>query len=334
MAAEGFYGYTLCRDGTQHEGMRRLWETLAVARAHHTDDSTAIEVAYTQIADCLRTMGDLEAAVAYYILAYDLVQQRNTTSHQLSRNASYIADMMCDAQRTAECVKFVEKAALHVSQMPAGEQQSNHAARLRSLQVRALIARGETEQAEALALESLQTTDCCEISLRWQLSVAQRANGKLGEAVRSADEALTLLRRQGRFERGEATLLVNRAAIEMSLGEAAQALATVESAMPAVLKNFPVADVIWGNAFLVQGQALLASGRPEEAIEPLRKAYGFWLGHDPKSIWAAEAEYWFGQAYLANGDGKRGRWMVAEARRALATSPYKMHRALAAGVTR
>ena len=47
---------------------------------------------------------------------------------------------------------------------------------------------------------------------------------------------------------------------------------------------------------LAHGRALLANGRAAEALEPLRQSYGFWLGHDPKSVWAAEAEYWFGQA--------------------------------------
>ena len=50
---------------------------------------------------------------------------------------------------------------------------------------------------------------------------------------------------------------------------------------------------------MTHGRALLAVGRAPAAIEPLRKAYGFWLAHEPKSEWAAEAEYWFAQAYLA-----------------------------------
>ena len=74
---------------------------------------------------------------------------------------------------------------------------------------------------------------------------------------------------------------------------------------------------------IVVGRARLANGLTKEALEPLRQAYGFWLGRDPKSVWAAEAEYWFGQAYLATGD-KRGHWMVAEAQRTLATFPAQV----------
>ena len=82
---------------------------------------------------------------------------------------------------------------------------------------------------------------------------------------------------------------------------------------------------------IVLGRVLLANGMGKEALEPLREAYGLWLGHDPKSVWAAEAEYWFGQAWIANGEVKRGRWMVAEAKRTLATSKLKSHQALARG---
>ena len=64
-------------------------------------------------------------------------------------------------------------------------------------------------------------------------------------------------------------------------------------------------------------------------------AYGAWLSsNQPRSVFAAEAEYWFGQAWIANGEVKRGRWMVAEARQTLAGSPLKSHRALAALPTR
>jgi hypothetical protein len=72
-------------------------------------------------------------------------------------------------------------------------------------------------------------------------------------------------------------------------------------------------------------------GRAQEALEPLRTAYGVYLGSlQPRNAEAAEAQYSFGQAWIANGEVKRGCWMVAEARRALATSPLPSHQRLAA----
>ena len=85
------------------------------------------------------------------------------------------------------------------------------------------------------------------------------------------------------------------------------------------------------NTAMAYGRALLANGRAQEALEPLRMAYGAWLSsNQPRSDFAAEAEYWFGQAWIANGEVKRGRWMMAEAQRTLAQSPLPSHRALAA----
>lgn len=95
--------------------------------------------------------------------------------------------------------------------------------------------------------------------------------------------------------------------------------------MPALVDGDPKVQPIEANANLVHGQALLAVGRAADAA----KRYGYWLAHEPKSEWAAEGKYWFAQAYLANGDVKRGRWMEAEAQRTLAQSPFKPHRALA-----
>ena len=128
-------------------------------------------------------------------------------------------------------------------------------------------------------------------------------------------------------------MLVNRAAIELALGQSVQAPATVESALPALADGDLTARAIEANAHMSFGQALLAVGRSPEAIEPLREAYGYGLAHEPKSEWAAEAEYWFAQAYRANGDARRGRWMEVEAQRTLAQSSFKPHRTVAAPST-
>ena len=104
-------------------------------------------------------------------------------------------------------------------------------------------------------------------------------------------------------------------------------MATVERALK--LQQDFSEDPLAADLGVVVGRVFLANGRTAEEVEPLRQAYGFWLGHDPKSVWAAEAEYWFGRAHIANGDRKRGSWMVAEAQRVLSTSKLQSHRALA-----
>ena len=194
-----------------------------------------------------------------------------------------------------------------------------------------MILQGKTEEAVALATEFLLEPHCCEGTLNNLRGQALRLDGRFEEAVRAADKSMSVARTKGFAEDHPFFLWPQmwRGLAELELQKPAQALASIEPAVPLAIKG-PSWDVDWGVIHLAHGRALLANGRAAEALEPLRKSYGFWLGHDPKSVWAAEAEYWFGQAWIANGDLKRGRWMVAEAKRALAASPFKLHRALAA----
>jgi len=332
--AEAMYGFVQCALGRPHDGMRRMLDSVATVRAHHTDDNYVIGLSYSLIYNCLYTLDEGEAAISYLLLRHELDERSDTTQFALAIDADDIARFMCAVQRTDECVRWAEIEASHTSRMPPGEMQATQAATsVRPLQMRALILSGKTEQAETQALQWLQMPNCCDIAdMRSLLSVAQRINGKLDEALRSAEEGLMLTRPKGQPVR-EARMLVNRAEIELALGRSVQALATIESALPAVANGDLKIQPLEANAHMTHGRALLAVGRVPEAIEPLRKAYGYWLGHEPKSVWTAEAEYWFAQAYLANGDAKRGRWMVAEAKRALAKSPFKSHQRLVAGAS-
>ena len=203
---------------------------------------------------------------------------------------------------------------------------------LRLAQVRVLILQGRTEEAEALAAQFLIEPLCCELTLRLVRSWALRLGGRDDEAARAADQAISMPRAKGGLFDQQPWLLAWRGLAELDSERPAQALASAEQAMSlmtgALLSTIESADV-----YLAYGRALLANGRAAEALEPLRQSYGARLGHDPKSVWAAEAEYWFGQAYIASGEAKRGRSMVAEAKRALAKSPYKLHQRLVAGAS-
>jgi tetratricopeptide (TPR) repeat protein len=205
---------------------------------------------------------------------------------------------------------------------------------MRPPQVNALILQGRTEEAEALASKFLLEPFCCEGSLNSARAWALRLGGHFEDAAQATEKALALGRDKARAATvGQSPgfiswLLVQRGLEELHLQRPVPALALIEQGLPGLRKE-PSWDVDWGVMHLAHGRALLANGRAAEALEALRKSYGFWLGHDPKSVWAAEAEYWFGQAWIANGDARRGRWMVAEAKRTLAASPFRVHRDLA-----
>ena len=278
LIAEAMHAGYLCQRGKPQEGLRKLWDNVATSRAHHADDAFALESAYTQLGFCLAALGENDAPW-YQARAYEVAAQRNTTPFNLSRLALVAADAMCDALQPIECAAFVRKAVLHVAEMPAGELKSHREQRLRPLQIRALNYQGETERAEALATEFLQQPGCCEAELRRRLGTVQRANGKFVEAAHTAQEALALARRDGRIG---LPMMVDQASAELSLGQWERALVSMEDALTIVLKRHAVPNDDWANVHLAYGRALLAAGRAEEALEPLRKAYGFRLAVPPR----------------------------------------------------
>lgn len=194
--------------------------------------------------------------------------------------------------------------------------------------------RGDAAQAETEAVPLVAAFDKVgrmtpsQRSLRACLSFAQRQEGRFAQAIATAQTMLERCRaaKQTNPQGCAGRALVTQAMAELDAGQNADALATIEQRLK--LRHAFLGDPNLGLAY---GRALLANGRPSEAIEPLRLAYGSWLASNlPRSAFAAEAEYWFGQAWIANGEAKRGRWMVAEAREVLATSGLKSHRLLAA----
>jgi tetratricopeptide (TPR) repeat protein len=264
------------------------------------------------------------------VSAYKMAASRDEPSPwRLANMAVAVLSMVCDLERGAECAEFTDKALVHAAAMPSGAARSRTMGILRLAQVRVLILQGTTDEAEALAAQFLIEPLCCEQTLHLVRSYALRLGGRFDEAARAADQAISMARAKvGVFE--SAYWLAWRGLVALDSGRPAQALAWAEQAM-SLITEARLSDMDNADVHLAYGRALLANGRAAEALEPLRQSYGFWLGHDPKSVWAAEAEYWFGQAYIASGEVKRGRWMVAEAKRALAKSPYKLHQRLVAG---
>ena len=324
--AELRYGALLCKYRSVDEGMRRLWEAAALGRTHHGEDSLPVEVAHYHLGECLWERDDPEA-VWLKASAYRMAASRGEQSEWvLALLANEVAILHLNAGRAGKSAEFATKASIHAAAMPAGEIRSRMLSNIGVTQVIGLIQQGQLEEAEALADQLLMDPRCCEQSLHMHRSEALRLSGRFEAAALAADRALSVARskRVDGFELAQH--LTARGSAELELNHRAQALATLEEAIS--LAPLPQSAIFLSLAY---GRALLTNGRAAEALEALRQSYGFWLGHDPKSVWAAEAEYWFGQAWIANGDAKRGRWMVAEAKRALAKSPFKLHQRLVAG---
>lgn len=328
LEAELRYGVLLCEFRSKDDAIRRFWNVVAIARGHHGDDSLVEELAFFHLADCLVDHGDPDG-IWMRVRAYELHTARDQQSPwTLAYLAGTVARWQCDAGRGAECGEFVDKVLLHAAAMPPGKARSWRITTIRPTQVRALILRGKAEEAEALAARFLGEPDSVEDWLGIFRSEALRLSGRFDEAARAADAAIWIARAKGRGGGGLTWMLAQRGLAELEARQQAAALASAEQAMSTLGETAPW-EVDRGVVPLAYGRALLVSGRSTEALEALRQSYGFWLAHAPTSVWAAEAEYWFGQAWIAKGDVKRGRWMIAEARRALASSPFALHRALA-----
>jgi hypothetical protein len=119
-------------------------------------------------------------------------------------------------------------------------------------------------------------------------------------------------------------LLLLRAEAEVDGGEYEAALLSLQER-----RKEPRGSSMLSDHPLAGGRALLGLGRVDEALAPLQLAYAGWLASpNPRGHDAAEAEFWLALAYLANND-RRGHWMLAEARKSLATSPLQHQRKLA-----
>jgi tetratricopeptide (TPR) repeat protein/tRNA A-37 threonylcarbamoyl transferase component Bud32 len=328
--AELTYGRLLCSFRNVEEGMRRLWDVAALGRKHHGEDSLPVELAHYSLGECLCDRSD-PGAVWSKASAYALALSREEPSPWvLTMLAHELAILHCNSARTAECIEFTNKALDHAAAVPEGEMKVARVATLRPWQVFTLTMQGHAEEAEARAAEFLSEPHAHGILLHLFRGEALMLLGRYAEAAAAAEQAISLARSQGADAGEVAPMLALRGLAELELNKPGQALASIEEAIrsgpPPETRTF---ESGWPALAHAYGRALLANNRPAEAVEALRQSYGLWLGQDAKSVWAAEAEYWFGQAYIATGDAKRGRWMVVEAKRALASSPFKTHRALA-----
>ncbi len=336
---------SLCVLNHSAEPLPLLWDAVAEARSRHGEHSVQLERLLDPLKECLDANDD-PTMDGLITAAYDVAAARERPpSTNLMRRAQD-AFSAANGHRDFVAAERYYQSALENSQAIVDPALRERLMRpVAMLRVCLLANVGDAVEAERFAAPLVAGLDAefgklgrvtkGEENLWSCLSFAQRQNGRYAEAVRSAKTIMERCRAEqlqtqqaiSERRRGcEARPLSQQALAELDWGRPADALATMERRLklPFSIENDP-------NATLAYGRALLANGRAREAIEQLRIAYGSWLGSPaPRSVFAAEAEYWFGRAYLAIGD-ERGRWMVAEAKRTLATSKLKSHQALARG---
>jgi len=327
-----------CYSGRATETLPTLWEISGEVRAAHGDVSPQLEQLLSAMGNCYLALDD---PTGNWIpgAAFDVAAQRERPpSTALMRRAevSLVAAVDRYAFDSGVAQRFYQSTEENAAAIVDPNLRDRFLRVARMHEVCVLTRQGDPEAAEAFATPMKAELDAeferigrltPEQLVFWRcLSTAQRRQGRFADAKRTAQ---TLIDRctAGRLPgsaRCEARGWLARAEAEVESGDYAAALQSLRER-----RKQPKGPGIYPDHPLVEGRALLGLGKIADSIEALRFAYGSWLASaDPRSAYAAEAEYWLGRAYLAAGD-PRGRWMVAEARRTLATSPMKAHHLLA-----
>ena len=322
----------LCGAGRAAEGLAGLWRAHDAVHSARPESSVQLEAIYSALGLCYERVFD---TTGYWLhgaaLAVAAARER-PPSMQVMRRAARAMVWAMDFRKYEAAEDYYRQA---IENAPTNLDPVLREKLTRSVamdEVCVLYYRGHAEEAEKAATPILRALErepnprvsFAEIRMTKCLSYAQRENGRYDEAARTAQ---ALIDRCGGY--AESFPCRNRGLLALALarldaGNPADALSIFDER-----RKLPLRPDLNPESALGRGRSLLELGQNDEALRWLQAVYGYWLSsHTPWSVYAAESEYWLGQAYLATGD-RRGHWMVAEARRTLAASPLGSHRALA-----
>jgi len=329
-----------CSSKDAARALPALWAIVDEAGAAHGEHSTEVEEALGAMPSCYLNLfdptGGWVAEAAYQAAAH----RENPPSPMLLRRAERSLFAAIDSVNSrdytaaARYVRFAEENATAIIDPDLRRRRLRY---VHMLNVCVLAGQGKAQAALEFAAPIRTELDAEFVKVgrvtQWQsaffrcVSFAQRQLGLLADAKQTAQVFIDRCRAGPTAVDGRcaAKLLLPRAEAEVDGGEYEAALLSLQER-----RKEPRGYGILSDHPLTGGRALLGLGRVDEALVPLQFAYAAWLASpNPRGHDAAEAEYWLALAYLANRD-PRGHWMLAEARKTLATSPLQHQRNLAA----
>ncbi|HEU0030447.1 MAG TPA: serine/threonine-protein kinase [Kofleriaceae bacterium] len=162
-------------------------------------------------------------------------------------------------------------------------------------------------------LESRAASKSAVAGLHNSLGEAYRMSGKLAEAATEYERARVLhVELHGPDDAEIAVAIFNLGEVALAAHRPADALARYDEAL-AMWERVHASPVVFGHGLTGRGEALVALGKPREAIAPLERALAIrtQLG-EPGTL--AQTEVALARAYRAIGDGKRARTLEASAR--------------------
>ena len=337
-AGSALFGASLCQAGRRSEGLALLEPALTEVSAMHGESSLQYERLLDSLDACSADPDDnLLTNADLLIRAYSAAAAREKPpSIALLRRADDVLDRMLHLHDMAAAEQYYRAA---VANYPAILDQPLRERLTRDIEAKhvcilaqtgrpaaALEAAAPLFAAQGLDYARLGRHSGADLFLSACSSFAQRQLGRYDESIATTqaflDRCLAMHREIRRCALG-VTMLAHA---QLDAGRPTDALATMLR-LPERDRAFEGAN--WFPQ-LTYGRALLAAGRPAEALEMLGRSYSVWVRiGDSRNVRAAEVEYWFGRAWIAVGDVKRGRRMVTEAREILAKSPNATQRKLA-----
>ena len=325
-----------CRPWSDARGLATARQSLEAAREQYGDASVQYENLLYALSRCLRSADDPTwRFVAESVFDVSAAREQPPSTNLMRRATESYLDALEDRDLVA-ADRFYRGAMENAPAFldaPVRERLTN---RVEMLRICHVAMHGRTDEAESIAAPWLARVNeafahsgritSAQEDLYLCLSLAQRLNGKSNDALRTAQELLSICRAP--LTPGK-EICMRRGLLVLALAQVDAGLHTEALATLAERGKWPRGFQINPDVLLARGRALLANGQAKEAVDSLRIAYGVWLGWpEPRGPYAAEAEYWLARAYLADGDS-RGRWMLEQARKTLAQSSVRSHRQLA-----
>ena len=129
--------------------------------------------------------------------------------------------------------------------------------------------------------------------------VLERLAGRHASALRLQQDAIAAIQSGIRADRSRMEILTEVGLNQLNLGEPAEAVRTLQQALMLFERLQPRTTPARAEALVGLGRAMMAMGKPEEALPVLEGAHRFWTEFDADNPWAADARLWLGRCYAA-----------------------------------
>jgi hypothetical protein len=135
--------------------------------------------------------------------------------------------------------------------------------------------------------------------------ILERLAGRHTEAFRVQQDALKSIRPGIRADRSRMEVLTEIGLNHVDLGNPAAAAPALQEALTLFERLQPRPTPARADTLVGLGRAMMAAGKPADALPALEGAHRFWTDFSADNRWAAEARLWLGRCHAALGRTQR-----------------------------